>query len=280
MYLGFSTWAMPALPIDPVIAHLAKVGFDAIEICVLPNFSTALDKLDAAERQRIARLLRDHKLKLSAVNAYVDLMEPDETKFADNAAYVQRAADLAAAWIQDGRQPVVVSGFGGRQGELTTRQGQLVERISKLGDYAQARGVVLALEHHVGNAVETPDQVVAIMQQVTSPGARINFDISHFNVVGVPIEESVDKIIPYAVHTHIKDEAGRAPNHQYLIPGEGVFDYIRYLKAMAAHGYKGAISTEISVMVQRRPNYDALATATRSYEVVSQAFVDAGIERQ
>ena len=280
MYLGFSTWAMPALPIDPVVTHLAKVGFDAIEICVLPNFSTALDKLDAAERRRIPHLLRAHNLKLSAVNAYVDLMEPDETKFADNAAYVQRAADLAAEWIQDGRQPVVVSGFGGRQGELTTRQGQLVERISKLGDYAQARGVVLALEHHVGNAVETPDQVVSIMQQVTSLGARINFDISHFNVVGIPIEESVDKIIPYAVHTHIKDEAGRAPNHQYLIPGEGVFDYIRYLKAMQAHGYTGAISTEISVMVQRRPNYDALATATRSYEVVSQAFVDAGIERQ
>jgi len=280
MYLGFSTWAMPALPIDPVVAHLAAVGFDAIEICVLPRFSTALDNLDRAERQRIPKLLRDHKLKLSAVNAYVDLMEQDPSKFAENFAYVQRAADLAAAWMQDGRQPVVVSGFGGRPGELATRQEELVERINKLGDYAQARGVVVALEHHVGNAVETPDQVVSIMQQVTSPGARINFDISHFNVVGIPIEESVDKIIPYAVHTHIKDESGRAPNHQYLIPGEGVFDYVRYLKAMAAHGYKGAISTEISVMVQRRPTYDALATATRSYEIVSQAFVDAGIERQ
>lgn len=279
MYLGFSTWAMPALPIDPVVAHLAAVGFDAIEICVLPRFSTALDKLDSAERKRIPQLLRDHKLKLSAVNAYVDLMEPDPAKFADNAAYVQRAADLAAEWIQDGRQPVVVSGFGGRPGELATRQGQLVERINTLGDYAQERGVVIALEHHVGNAVETPDQVVSIMQQITSPGARINFDISHFNVVGIPLEESVDKIFPYAVHTHIKDESGRAPNHQYLIPGEGEFDYIRYLKAMHAHGYTGAISTEISVMVQRRPNYDALATATRSYEVVSQAFVEAGIAR-
>ena len=50
--------------------------------------------------------------------------------------------------------------------------------------------------------------------------------------------------------------------------------------AMQAHGYNGAISTEISVMVQRRPNYDALDTVTRSYEVVNRAFVDAGIERQ
>lgn len=279
MYLGFSTWGMPALPIDPVVAHLAAVGFDAIEICVLPHFTTALAKLDGAERKRIPQLLRDHKLKLSAVNAYVDMMEADPAKFTDNVAYIQCAVDLATEWIQDGRRPVVVSGFGGRPGELVTRQGELVERINKLGEYAQARGAVVALEHHVGNAVETPDQVVAIMQQVTSPGVRINFDISHFNVVGVPIEESVEKVLPYAVHTHIKDESGRAPNHQYLIPGEGVFDYVRYLKAMHARGYNGAISTEISVMVQRRPAYDALATATRSYEVVSRAFEAAGIKR-
>lgn len=279
MYLGFSTWGMPAQPIDPVVAHLAKVGFDAIEICVLPHFSTALDKLDAAERRRIPQLLRDHNLKLSSVSSYVSMMEQDPTRFAENFAYVQRTIDLAAEWFQDGRQPVVVSGFGGHPGELATLQDQLVERINTLGDYAHARGVVVGFEHHVGNAVETPDQVVAIMQQVTSPGARINFDISHFNVVGIPIEESVAKIIPYAVHTHIKDESGRAPHHQYLIPGEGEFDYVRYLKAMHSHGYTGAISTEISVMVQRRPNYDALATATRSYEVVSRAFVEAGIER-
>jgi sugar phosphate isomerase/epimerase len=280
MYLGFSTWAMPALPIDPVVAHLAALGFDAIEICVLPRFSTALDQLDRAERQRIPQLLRDHNLKLSSVSSYVSMMEQAPDKFAENFAYVQRTIDLAAAWFQDGRQPVVVSGFGGQPGELATLQDQLVERLNQLGDYAQARGVVVALEHHVGNAVETPDQTVAIMQQVSSPAIRINFDISHFNVVGIPIEESVDKIIPYAVHTHIKDESGRAPNHQYLIPGEGEFDYVRYLKAMHAHGYTGAISTEISTMVQRRPTYDALATATRSYDVVSRAFVEAGIERQ
>ncbi|MEZ4869942.1 MAG: sugar phosphate isomerase/epimerase family protein [Caldilineaceae bacterium] len=279
MYLGFSTWAMPALPIDTVVAHLAKVGFDAIEIGVLPRFSTALDQLDSAERKRIPQLLREHNLKLSAVSSYLSLMEQDPDEFAHNRDYVQRTIDLAAEWFQDGRQPVVVSGFGGKPGELATLQPQLIERLNALGDYAAPRGVVVALEHHVGNAVETPDQTVAIMEQVTSPAIRINFDISHFNVVGIPIEESVEKIIPYAVHTHIKDELGRAPNHQYLIPGEGEFDYVRYLKAMHAHGYTGAISAEISVMVQRRPNYDPLATATRSYEVVSQAFIDAGIPR-
>jgi inosose dehydratase len=283
MYLGFSTWAMPELPIEPVIAHLAGLGFDAIEISVLPRFSTALDTLDAAARRRIPQLLRDHNLKLSAVSSYLPMMEQDEEKFAFNRDYVQRTVALADEWrdlwIPNGQPPVVVSGFGGKPGDIAALEPQLVDRLNALGDYAAAHNVTLAFEHHVGNAYETPDQTVALMRQVSSPAVRVNFDISHFNVMGYSIEESVAKLIPYAAHTHVKDELGRAPNHQYLIPGEGEFDYVRYLQAMQAHGYTGAISTEISKMVQNRPDYDALATATRSYEVLSRAFAEAGIAR-
>lgn len=283
MKLGYSTWAMPTLPIDTVVAHLADLGFDAIEIGVLPRFTTALDAMDSAERKRIPHLLRDHGLALSAVSAYLSMMEIDAAQFEQNRSYVQRTIDLAAewmaGWMADSEQPIVVSGFGGRPGELDMQLDTLVERLDALGDYAQSRGVIVALEHHVGNAVETPAQVIAIMERVTSPAIRINFDISHFNAMGIPIEESVAQMVPYAAHTHVKDERGRAPDHEYLIPGEGEFDYVRYLRAMDEHGYSGTISTEISMMVQRRPGYDPLATATQSYEVLSKAFEAAGIQR-
>lgn len=116
MYLGFSTWAMPDLPIDPVIPHLAKLGFDAIEICVLPRFSTALAHLDQAERNRIAQLLRDHNLKLSSVSSYIGMMDGDAAQFAENRDYLNRTVDLAAEWrdlwVPTGQPPVVVSGLG------------------------------------------------------------------------------------------------------------------------------------------------------------------------
>lgn len=279
MQLGYSTWGMPNVPIDVSVSQLATLGFDAIEITVLPRFTTALANLDSRERQRIRRLIQDHNLALSAVGAYLDLMAQDAVQFADNFAYVQGAIDLAVDWAQGDRLPVVISGFGGQPGDLATQQAQLVDRLNTLGEYAETRGVTVALEHHVGAALETPDQVVAVMEQVTSPAIRVNFDISHFNVMGIAIEESVAKMMPYTVHTHVKDESGRYPIHQYLIPGEGEFDYVRYLKAMQAHGYTGFVSTEISMMVQRRPDYDPIATATRSYQVLSQAFADAEIDR-
>lgn len=279
MKLCYSSWGLPKVPVDNIIQHIAALGYDAIEIAVLPNWSTELNKLDSNERKRIAQLLRDHHLPLTAVGSYLSMIEPDEEKFAHNLDYVQRAINLAVDWAQDGKPPIVITGFGGRRGELDANRARLVERLQALGDYAQARGVTIALEAHIDAAVETPDQTVAILQDVNSPAIRANFDISHFNVLGIPIEESIAKMISYSPHTHVKDERGIHPNYEYLIPGEGEFDYVRYLKAMQAAGYQGAISVEISMMVQRRPNYDPFATAAESYRVVAAAFEQAGVKR-
>jgi sugar phosphate isomerase/epimerase len=69
------------------------------------------------------------------------------------------------------------------------------------------------------------------------------------------------------------------PDFEFLIPGEGEMDYPRYLRAMAGAGYNGHIVVEVSKMVQARPDYDPLAAATQSYEVLAAAFETAGISR-
>ncbi len=51
------------------------------------------------------------------------------------------------------------------------------------------------------------------------------------------------------------------------------------VKEMDRAGYAGHIVVEVSLMVQRRPDYDALQAATRSYRILSRAFVEAGVSR-
>jgi sugar phosphate isomerase/epimerase len=136
------------------------------------------------------------------------------------------------------------------------------------------------MEPHVGAALHRPEQVLWLLEQVDSPALTIHFDISHFNVQGIPMEESVAQLASHSLHTHVKDERGRDPDHEFLIPGEGEMDYPRYLRLMADADYDGHIVVEISLMVQRRPDYDALAAATQSYEVLARAFAEAGIARE
>ncbi len=132
MQLGYSTWGMSSVPIDVILPHLADLGFDSVEICVLPRFTTALESLHRAERRRIATLLEQHNLTLSAVNAYLSMMEQDPEMFARNLAYVKGAIDLAVDWAQHGEPPPVITGIGGKPGELAAAQSQLIELLGAL----------------------------------------------------------------------------------------------------------------------------------------------------
>jgi inosose dehydratase len=280
MKLGYSTWGMPKVPVDEALAHLAKLGFDGVELTVIPGYTTELSKLDAVERKRIRQLLEEHQLILSAIAAHSSLLSGDPAAHTANMARLKGAVDLAVELMQKDIMPAVNTTPGGRPEEWDTVRDLLVERTRELVEYAQAQGVTIAMEPHVGAVIDTPEKVLKLLELVDSPFLKVNFDISHFDIVGLTIEETVAALAPHTVHTHVKDQRGRVPNYEFLIPGEGAFDYVSYLKAMQAYGYKGFITVEVSVMVQRRPDYDPFAAATLSYETLSRAFIEAGITRE
>lgn len=279
MKLGYSTWGMPTVPVDVALAHLAALGFDGVELTVIPGYSTELNSLNKSERRRILKLLHKHGLDLPAIAGHTSLMEEDASVHAANLERLKATIDLAVDWAGAEGPPAIDTTAGSQPDAWESRKALLVERTQELAAYAQARGVMIAMEPHVGSIIDTPQKMVELIERVGLPNVKVNFDISHFNVMGYSIEESVSTLAPHAVHTHVKDEIGLAPNHQFLIPGEGVFDYVTYLKAMERHGYTGYISAEVSVMVQRRPAYDPLQAATQTYATLAAAFETAAIDR-
>jgi sugar phosphate isomerase/epimerase len=279
VYLGYSTWGMPTVPIDVAVARIAQLGFDGLELTVIPRWLTEISTLGADERRHIRQLYSDYNLVLPAVAGHTALLEADPARHAANMERLCRTADLCCELTLGGSIPALNTTVGGRSDDWERRRHELAERAGVLATYAGNQGVTLALEPHVNTALDRPERVVWLIEQVDSPYCRVNFDISHFNIIGLSVEETVAVLAPLAVHTHVKDERGRAPDHEFLIPGEGEFDYVRYLKAMAAAGYDGFITVEISVMVQRRPQYDPLAAAARAYSVLSRAFEEAGLPR-
>lgn len=279
MKLGFSTWGMPAVPIDAIVRHLSGLGFDGVELTVLSHHTTALESLSSDERRRIFNLLREHNLQLPAIAGHVSLMDEDGANHAANLQRLKQTIDLAIDWATPDGPPVIDTTAGGVPEDWDSKLDLLVERIQEAAQYAESQGVTIAIEPHVGSIIDTPDRMTEVIRRVGSEAVAVNFDISHFNVMGIGIEESVSKLAPLARHTHVKDERGIVPDFEFLVPGEGEFDYVAYLKSMRRHGYTGFITAEISNMVQRRTPYYPLAVATQTYEVLAKAFTDAGIER-
>lgn len=278
MLLGCSTWGMPRLPVDEALAGIAAIGYRAVELTVIPGYTTDLERLDAPQRRRIRALLDAHALLLPALAGHTSLLaeEPDAHRRA--MARLRATADLAVELAGDSAPPVLNTTSGGSPQRWAEQKERLRDRLGELVAYAAQRGVVVAIEPHVGAALDRPERVLWLLNEIPSPWLRVNLDFSHFEAAGLPMAETVAALAPYTVHTHVKDVRGRAPHHEFLIPGEGAFDYPAFLHALQSAGYDGAITVEVSVMVQRRPGYDPLDAAARAYAVLRPAFEQAGID--
>ena len=277
MQIGYSTWGMPAVAVDDAVKHLAGLGFTGVEPTVIPGYTTELDSLDAAERRRIRALFDDHGLDMPAVAGHRSLLA-EGGEHEENWRRLTGAVDLCAEWAPAGGPPPALdTTLGGRPDDWEPRRGFILDRVGRLVDYAASAGVVIAIEPHVGSALDLPDKAVWLLQRVDSEFLKLNFDISHFEVLGLPTPETVAVLAPHSVHTHVKDQRGRSPGHEFLIPGEGPFDFPAYLREMERAGYDGYITAEVSVMVQRRPGYDPLAAAELTFRTLDGAFREAGL---
>jgi sugar phosphate isomerase/epimerase len=273
MKLAFSAWAMREWPVERQIEVVQRAGY--VGICLVSGAEFPLDvmRLDSTERRRIRQLLDQANLAPTALASHVNLLEAEEADL----DRVRRALDLAAEFA-DGAAPVpvITMGFGTPEGYEQQRS-VLAERFGELARHAEKTGGIVALEPHVGQAMDQPEKIVWLMQTVNSPHFRLNLDNSHFEVMGRDLDDYLPMLVPFAVHTDLKDQRGRSPHHEFLVPGEGDFDYARYLRAMHALGYDGYVTVEISIMVQRREGYDPAEVAARSFTTVTRAADAAGV---
>ena len=278
--LSHSTWGMPTVPIDVAVAHCASLGFDGLQLTVRPGWTTDAAELDAAARRRIRMLYDDHDLELCGVSGQTSMLAQDALEHERNMQRLRQYIDLTAELQRPGEALSVATTSGGRPEDWGAVKDRLVDRFGEMAAYARERGVILAAEPHVGSALHSPGDVLWLLEQVDSPAFQIDLDISHFNVQGLDMDAVVAQLAPRSAHVEVQDERGLAPDHEFLIPGEGECDYVRLLKALERAGYNGHVAVEISVMVQSRPDYDPLAAATESYRVLARAFEEAGIPRQ
>jgi len=284
MRIGYSTWGMRDLPIEEALPAIARIGYQGVELSVAPGWTTELYSLDAAKRAYIRRFLAEHGLVLTSVIRNVSMVEEDEQAkggeytAAANMQSLRDAIDLTAELATPGEPAVMTTHLGGRPEDWEALRGLAVERLLELAGYAAARKVIIAVEIHSGSMLNLPERVIWLFDQVRHPAVRLNFDISHMEVMGIGIDQSVPVLAPYSIHTHVKDQRGRYPNLEFLTPGEGPFDFVHYLKAMQDAGYTGFVTVEVSIMVQNRPHYDPFFHAQLAYWTLRKAFYVAGIE--
>lgn len=293
MKLGYNTWSMPTLTYEESVELLSGLGFDSLELTVCEGWPTDAMLAPVGQGTVWRRMADDSGIAISSVTANTPIIV-DDAEWPAVRARLVRSFDLAAELQHPGqRMPVSLGALlpiaagaphvmpAGGSALWERHRGLIVDRFGELAEEAAAREVRVALESHVGAVVSEPERALAVLEGVASPHLGLNLDISHYDVQGMDIREVVRLLGPYAIVSEVKDELGVEPDFEFLIPGEGAFDYAAFVQAMDEVGYEDSIAVEISVMRQRSAtrDFDPVDAARQSYRVLADAFESAGVSR-
>ncbi|MBD3940180.1 sugar phosphate isomerase/epimerase [Microbacterium sp. NEAU-LLC] len=289
MRLGYNTWSAPHLAFDEAVRALSRIGYDSVEVTVCEGWPTDAVAATDEDAARWRHCAEDVGLQISSVTANAPLVCDDDT-WVESRRRLIRSFEVAAV-LGDGRPLPVSLGahkpkaplLGGNpppivaQDSWDSDQALIIDRFGELVADADGVGCTVALEPHAGAVVSTPEHALAVLDAVASSALGINLDISHFAVRDFDLAAVVAALLPRAVVVEVKDHRRAADGFDFLIPGEGEFDYPAFLRLLDDGAYDGTVSVEISVRRQALPDFDEVRAAELSYLTLSEAARAAGI---
>ena len=275
--IAYGTYGMPKEDFLEAIPRLSEIGYEGLEICVGEAYPTAPQKLSKEKRSELRTMVSDLDLEIPSLMLLSRVLTHDPREYRQQLEAFRAAAELANDVAVSEKIPVLTTTLGG--GTMTWERDReaLVDRIAEVGELIAEAGTRFAVEPHVGSILEHPHHAAWLIRRINSPAVRLNFDISHFAVTGYPLDDTVAQLAPLAIHTHVKDGRLVDGKVQWLLPGEGDFDYMAYFRAMAKADWRGCITVEISGMIFNKPNYDPWHAAEFSWKTLSTGRKEAKI---
>ncbi len=250
MQTAFHSVALDQLPLEDAIALVARHDYDAIEFNAetLPWAGPHVTpETDQETRRRILKLAQDLGLGISAISAHVSLVDPDPAARADALAFTRGCIDLAV----DLRAPVVhgLSGALVPGVEEAEAWEWLTSAVSESADYANSRGVLFAIEAIANHLVSRTENLQQLMNRVGDNRLWVNFDPSHFQVMGDDPVAAARTLAARTVHVHLKDAQGVPEDFTFPPLGEGRIDFDSMIVELRDGGYDGVLSAEYEAQV-------------------------------
>ena len=262
--LGFSLYGMKSLALLEAIKSCRTIGYDSIELPVMADWPADSAKLSAEARKELRGALANSGLRLSAIMENLPALV-DGAKHRANLDRLKAAAEVGRE-LSPVKLPVIETILGGSAGKWDAVKQQLVEKLGDWADVLAQAKVTLAVKAHISNAMQRPEQLVWLLEQVNSPWIKAAYDYSHFQLQGLALADTVATLLPHTRFVHVKDSKPVGDKWQFVLPGEGTIDYRQLTRLLAAGNYDGDIVVEVSGQVSSRPGYDPIAAARKCYE--------------
>lgn len=275
MKIAYGTYATPMMELKDSLRMMADIGYTGVEIAISPRHIMP-EAFGRSQRKGLRSIIDDLGFDMPGFLVLGSALQFDNYYHQKRLDLVKRVIELARD-LDIQRTPVISTGSGGSSKDWEDRKSDLVKSLEDYAKVAEQEDAIVAVEPHFQALVDRSERAIWLMETLDNPFVKLHFDIVHNFLMKEPIAETVKKLIPYTVHTHITD-AKILDNGFELVPlGQGELDCVEYVKAMKKAGWDDFITIEVSAMVWSIEGYDPISVASLSYEALVKAFESAGV---
>lgn len=115
----------------------------------------------------------------------------------------------------------------------------MIEVLKQLAPAAEDMGVLVLLENHANNVLETIQDYEEIFAAIDSPNVGMCLDTGHFEGVGISLIDVVNTFPHRILHVDLKDCRKFGAGHDTVVFGEGETDFDAFLNHLLSKGYHG-----------------------------------------
>jgi sugar phosphate isomerase/epimerase len=138
-----------------------------------------------------------------------------------------------------------------------------------LCEQAEGVGIRVGIEPIAFADIRTPADGMQLLEAAGHPAGGLVLDVWHLGRLGLPVDTVTDVPVEAIVSTELDDAAETVVGtlledtiNERLMPGEGVFDVVGFIRAIRATGYDGPWGIEVISRTQRaRPMEEVVRDA-------------------
>lgn len=269
---GFSLYGMRSLALNEAMTACAKIGYDAIELAVMPDWPADPKKLNKADRKAISEHFGELKLSLPALMENTPL-DGDDARHKAQLDRLKAAADLGHE-LGPEHAPLIETILGGKPDQWDKLKDTFATRLTDWAKLAESAKTIIAIKPHRMGAMNRPEHALWLLERVKSPWIRLAYDWSHFEQRDLTMKDTMKALLPQTRFVHVKDTVIEKGQARFVLPGEGSTDYAAMLQLLRDQGYSSCVCVEVSGMVSAKKDYDPIAAAKKCYEKLKPAFAN------
>ncbi len=252
------TWnAAPKTPenLEEAVKDIASLGYWSWE-----TFADVLESWDG--KGALAALIEKHKIPLTSGYFTTNVVDPALRK-----ETVEKVTRLARIIKKYGGTFMVLAANGVKRAEYKFADHKS-DVVAALNEYAKAAvdaGIGTGFHQHTGTAVESRDEVYALMDSVDTKYLKFAPDVGQLQKGGADAAQVIKDFAAITVHMHLKDYSGGQMFSGYCPLGQGKVDLVSVLDTMENAGHPANIMVELDRSANTPITARETAVTTKAY---------------